>query len=405
MQTGRWLGAGVLAVLVSGCATTRAVEPEPKIGTTTAAICTDDTTGCKDPNGTGVYTAEGGSAGIGDLRLMITHFVNDGRVTFHGRYFDAGQKQWAQLPAPGLAYGAVYRGKSLSVVGVSETSTAVQWQLFDRETRTVVLAPEPGTPPTGLTVYVQVGLPQALSGTAGDPPSTAGPPLRDANGLPLLAPAPTSAPLGTIRYYALDFTPVVSGAPERTPPLTTYQLSWRDTRTGAPPVPYCADAQGGADTVVFQQGIDVDPVNGRVAATATTAGLVTLSCSLGAPAKVYGWGYRYEPRALFYFAAAIQMKRASYCGDEGHYTVAGTEIHIFDDQGIHPIGFKLADKITAVEASWTPDGATCMTPGNRRHVEMPFAGCPKRVLPPCDAKLLAAPPPYLVDAPVTPGGK
>jgi hypothetical protein len=392
-------------VLLSGCATTRAVEPEPKTGTTTAAICTDDTTGCKDPNGTGVYTAEGGSAGIGDQKLMITHFVNDsGRVTFHGRYFDAGQKQWAPLPTPGLAYGAVYQGKPLSVVAVSETSTAMQWQLFDPEAQVVVLAPEPGKPPTGLTVYLQVALPHAASSTAGNTPNTAAPaPLRDAAGVPLPAPAPMAAPLGDIRYYALDFTPGGSGTTERKQPLTTYQLSWHDTRSVAP-VPYCADAQGGADTVVFQQGIDVDPVNGRVAAIAYTAGLVTLSCSLGAPAKVYGWGYRYDAKALFYFAAAIQMKRASYCGDEGHYTVAGTEIHIFDDQGFHPIGgLKLVDKIATVEASWTPDGATCVTPGNRRHVDMPFAGCPNRILPSCDAKLLAAKPPYLVDAPLAPG--
>src|SRR3954464_3089300 len=80
-------GAGLLAALVGwGSAATAAPQvatvPEVRAaqgGTTEESIrCPESNTDCTQVNGTGVYTAEGGYAGIdSDARLMITHFINN----------------------------------------------------------------------------------------------------------------------------------------------------------------------------------------------------------------------------------------------------------------------------------------------------------------------------------------
>jgi hypothetical protein len=145
---------------------------------------------------------------------------------------------------------------------------------------------------------------------------------------------------------------------------------------------YCAGAPktpGGPpvlDSVVFMGGIDVNPINGAVV---RNPDVVTLSCSLGAIATAYRWGYDYKPLSLFghplteynatalwYFNAAIQMKRASYCGDDRHYTMANTDIYISDAKSIQ-------DGIQApslIEAFWTPQGASCVNVSQMRHPEL-----------------------------------
>lgn len=404
----RLSGAGVFVVL-AGCHTPPVKDPE--VGVITQKICTDDTTNCKDPNGTGVYTAESGSARIGDVNLMITHFINNGAgVSFAGRYFDSAQKQWSALPTPGVVYAAAFQGKARSVTAVSETSTTVQWKLSDPVTHVMVMAPDAGQPLTDLTLYVQIALPRAASSTE---PRTAPTPIADhATGVLLPAPPAPSLPGGDLRYYALGVKLAGTATTDTNQSLAKYDLTWRDLQSaGVPSKSYCADANGVADPVVFQQGIDVDPITGRVAPAEQATGLVTMSCSLGAPAKVYGWGYSYHPSPgtaatdMYYFAAAIQMKRASYCGDENHYTVAGTEISIVDDRHIHP-GLQLPDTIKTVEAWWAEAGARCVTLPNRRHLGMAFNGtCPNRVLPSCDSLNQHPKAPYLLDAPAVPGAQ
>jgi hypothetical protein len=105
------------------------------------------------------------------------------------------------------------------------------------------------------------------------------------------------------------------------------------------------------DYVVFQENIDVDPPTGQVTAA---PGHMTVSCRGGAMANVFSWGYDHNSD-LWHFGAAIQMKRASYCGDGTFYTVSGTNIHIQDEEGAEE------DPVTdsGVEAFWGPNGAIC----------------------------------------------
>lgn len=342
-------------------------------------ICPDGTTNCTQTNGAGVYTAEDGRVGIGPSRLMITHFINDSgsRVTFQGRFFDG--RLWRQLATPGVVYAAAYApgrgtagttGNIWSVRSVRESSTEPTWSLFDPESG--LTSEVTGAQLADLTVFIQFSVP-------------------DRNGGNVLNQNPPPS-------YALEFdTPSATSAAAGKPLVSTYNLRWRDLGdTNTQPQQYCADANGAADPVVFQQGMDVDPVTGAVARDATTAGFVTMSCRLGALATVYSWGYPYRPPAdAFYFDAGIPMKRASYCADSQYYTVAGTHIHIQDDQRIQdePIG--------RLEARWTPRGAMCLDPGNARHPEIVsrkgFRGvCNGQPLPPCGD---APGPRYLADGP------
>jgi hypothetical protein len=139
---------------------------------------------------------------------------------------------------------------------------------------------------------------------------------------------------------------------------------------------------------VFQQSIFVNPRNGKVGHPeddARVQPLVTMSCYLGAPATVARWGYEYGasiPSGHFYFDAAVQMKRASYCADEHAYTIAGTEIFIRDSAPVHQ---DATTKAAAIEASWTRDGAKCLNPNQARHPELLPSNfkCPGRVILGC----------------------
>lgn len=337
-------------------------------------ICPDGTTNCTNPNGTGVYTAERGAAGIGPYQLMITHFTNvpggtptSSRVTFDGRYFDfQGTHAWGRLPSPGTVLRADYQGAiNLPVLAVTETATALQWTLLDPQKAQPILVPDSGL--ASLTVYVTF-INTAITDT---------------------------------RTYALHFQPAAAG-----PTLRTYDLTWRDARdpNAPPPARYCADAQGNTDPVVFQRGIDVDPVVGSVARGTASANLVTMSCRQGALATVYSWGYGYgaavgtPATGTFYFDAGIQMKRASYCADAQFFTVAGTNLFMTDDQAIQPA----KPPPQSIEAWWTPTGASCVNLANLRHSAMGFQGsCHGQPLPACPPALPGAP--YLGDAPEHPG--
>ena len=155
---------------------------------------------------------------------------------------------------------------------------------------------------------------------------------------------------------------------------------------GAAPVPYCVDAHGNADPVVFQGGIAIDPDTARVTRGGSTDGVVTLSCRSGAPATVYSWGYRHREDA-YYFDAALQMKRASYCGDGATYTRSATLIDIADDRG------GARSPLARLEARWTPTGASCVNRDHLRHPELAVEKrftftCQGRSLPPCTTPAL-----------------
>jgi hypothetical protein len=82
----------------------------------------------------------------------------------------------------------------------------------------------------------------------------------------------------------------------------------------------------------------------------------TLACRGSSIGKCVELGYKpwngYAPE----LASCVRALRADYCGDGTPYTVDGTLVNLFDDQGVR------IDAIDWVpEAEWTPDGARCIS--------------------------------------------
>ncbi len=339
------IGAG-LAAMVAGCAPQTADEAAVE-SAGLKSYCPDPTIGCTVSNGTGVYYEEGGYAGIGTLRLMLTHFINQGTsVRFQGRYFTPATQQWRMLPAPGLVGRADYKAtKNLQVTAVSESGTEPTWTLLDPQTSAVITVS--GDDLADLVLYLQLVNPVS----------------------------------GARQVYALEFAkrPIEVG---RGTVLSKYIMRWHDTDVAHPARVYCRDGNQNEDTVVFQRGMFVNPVSGSVTRAPATADFVTLSCRQGAIATVYHWGYHYlGATAKTYFDAGIHMKRASYCGDETFYTVTGTHIRLADDLGIHSEVSSAQDPM--IEAYWDEHGATCF--GVQRNLTKVFSphSCNGQPLPPC----------------------
>jgi hypothetical protein len=320
-----------------------------------------DVTNCTETNGTGVYFEEGGFAGIGPAQLMITHFNNQGTsVTFDGRFLDPGSGTWQLLNGLGRIFNARYQGREMRVVKVEEAGTEPRWTLR---------APAAGSPLTFVTGPDLANLELLINAS---PPGLGGP-------------------------FLLDFQgpPVEDARPGRPP--QRYNMRWQLADAHEPtPTAYCRDAAGHDDAVVFQQGVEVEPVTGKVAFVPTS---VTMSCDRGAPATVYRWGYGYAPQDAFYFGAGIQMKRASYCGDAEFFTRAGTEILIGDDT---PINHRATPRDADLEAAWTPDGARCLNRAGERQpaivAKKQFSyRCNGVELRACSAVLTAPRVPWLID--------
>lgn len=409
----------VLVAVLAGCGGGQAPSaPQASSGISTNFVCPDRN--CTHNNGTGIYYAENGFAGIGDSQLMITHFLNTGTgVMVQGRYLDQASKTWRWLPRPGVITGAEYPGLHEPIVrAVHEAGTVPRWTLQGKLQRTVVdrqsapiTTPAPQGPVKPSTEQASGKLVRRTGVLLNPPPApvkeVTGDQLRD---LKLYV----SVTFGDhLRFYLLDF----AGPPENLvadrPALeqrqpAKYSMRWRNQYNPSPgPTPYCKGPRDLPDHAVFQEGITVDPLNGAVQ---TNPAAVTLSCSLGAPAKVYAWGYDYDPaktEAFSLFRAGIHMKRASYCGDSEFYTVTGTPLLVGDSLGINrdlP-----TSRVTAggLEAWWTPEGATCVNSGAVRQPSIVrqkgFQGvCGTRKLPACELP----PPPdgatvrYLISAPV-----
>jgi hypothetical protein len=349
MMTAALLGA------LPGC-------PRPAPSGPAAALGCPDPPNCTLTNGTGVYTAEDGFAGFQPSLLMITHFINSGSsVQFTGRYFNPTAKLWHVLDGVGQVVVATYPSPErglLQVTSVSADATVPTWTLQDPTTHEVITVT--GDAVRQLKLYVSFSA------------------LRQGES------------------YLIDFDgPPIAHRETRTRPISAFHMRWTPvaaggTPTAAAPTSYCTDAAGAPDSVVFQQGVDVDPITGAVKDRARSSNVVTLSCYLGALATVYRWGYDYLGAAPFYFDAGIQMKRASYCGDAGRYTVAGTPIEIADDQRINH------DATDRLEAWWAPTGAVCLNPQNMRHPEKGFTGsCKGKPLPACQGPPPASP--WLLD--------
>jgi hypothetical protein len=331
--------------------------------------CPDGTTNCCQTNGTGIYTAEGGKAGIGDAQLMITHFINTGSaVTFQGRYFNKGTHNWEMLPdlKPGTVDSADYvipgttPLKQLAVTSVQESSTVPTW----------TLSASPASKPVSVTGAKLAGLTLHISFVAGE----------------------------RLKKYVLELDVVRDIITRTKPSLKKYHMRWRDEGSTAS-TQYCFDASGIADPVVFQQGIEVDPLTGHVTRNSNTD--VTMSCFRGGPATVHGWGYPYQGtlNSTFYFDAGIHMKRASYCANSQFFTIAGTPIQMADDMHIQ----KDYNAVVPLEASWGRDGAVCLNFDSThvRHWDIVQA---KKFVPQCNNKPLPACPLAVQSAPYPPDG-
>lgn len=350
---------GLLGAL-AGCP--RPVTPQPGAvgGGPIVDVRCPDPANCTVSNGTGVYFAEGGSAGIQPpMSFMITHFLNTGSsVRVQGRYFDITTDHWRTLAQPGQVT-AKYPpatpgtpGATLDVVSVSETGTVPTWTLRD---------PNP--------------LRHVVTTVSGDQ-------LRD---LTLIVNFTTTS--GNLEFGLVFNEPPVDHPDQPVRPVVSFPMRWTGVTEPIPGDSYCHAAPppgstqpGPADSVVFQQGIEVDPVTGAVK---RDAGSVTLSCYLGAPATVYRWGYDHrnaDPASNFYFDAGIQMKRASYCANANYWTASGTGIQMADDRLNRDL------PIRRLEAWWSPSGAICLNFDNRRHPELGFPGsCRGKALPICQA--------------------
>lgn len=458
MSNRAWIGAGVIAMLI-GCRATghpgpsrtearssldeaaAPGSPPPRDGGTAFAAAGEPTGGgagatastendavecpapCPDPpnctcgNGTGIYAAEGGFAGITvqmalenrvvSRPIMITHFINNGsglsgNVTFHYGYFDPYTNQWK---SPGIGTGRIDSAdygpqKDLRVISIHETSTPTMpvWELLDPASKAPVQVKD--LQMTALSLYISFTVSESPSGS--------------------LVP----------KKALLSFNAASKFARTGGGDIYVYSMQWKNLSDPSitSTQQYCRGPSQQPDTVVFQQGIDVDPVKGTVTRPGAAASLVTLSCSLGAPAKVYSWGYSYQgssPSATL-FDAGIHMKRASYCADFRHYTWADTDIFKSDDQNInHLINPPPPSAPPGIEAWWGPGGALCVNSENMRHLSLapandvslmscggkPYTSgqplqdcsfvCNGKLLPRCPQSPLPQPwPPFLADGPV-----
>jgi hypothetical protein len=348
-----FIGLSLTAMLAGGCGVAGQVDDgnqDPTAEGAFAVRCPDPQTDCTVSNGAGVYTEEAGFAGIGAPQYMITHFINNagGGVSLEARYFDSANSTW-QVTG-GSVYYANYAGKQhLTVISVSESLTAPAWTIFDASTSS----------------YVTVSDAQLLD---------------------------LQIVIALDKLYTLDWDDVQAETMKAT--IHKFNMRWRLTGSLSA-TQYCYRADATKDYVVFQQGMAVNPVTARVTRSSTIDSYVTLSCRYGAIPTARLWGYPYRtPATTWYYDAALQMKRASYCADGHYYTHANTKIRVWDTAGIQ------TDPMTTseIEAWWTPTGATCIGP--MRHSAMGFSGwCGTTELPPCST----APHGHLADAASPPG--
>jgi hypothetical protein len=357
MRTRGIFGSTIVAAMVMGCSGLPQTGDEGEVGEIDSAFklrCPDPQTDCSMTNGTGVYTDEDGYAGMGPSQILITYFTNSSNgVGFAGDFVDNGGSKYSPM-APGNVYTADYAGVTgYKVLAVSEKNTEPVWTL--------------GDPYTGANPFTVVG----------------------AQLLRLQLHLFLSQSLLGPKSFTVSFT---KGGVDTTGknPIMHFNMVWRGDGTSTD-YQYCINSASLPDQVVFQQGFAVDPVNAKVTRDSTTTGFVTLSCTLGAMAKVHQWGYPYRlGTATYFFDSGLQMKRDSYCANAAHYTKSGTPILIDDSYPFND------DAIQNIEAFWSPEGAICVNMMYRRYNSMAFSGfCNGQPLPDCS--LYPQVKPYLAD--------
>jgi hypothetical protein len=319
---------------------------------------------CTHDNGTGVYFEEGGRAAMDPLELMIVQFINNGSsVSVVGRYHQKATGFWEFTM--GRVEGVLTTSGLLRVLSMRASSTLPTWSIEG----------PPGVGIIDLTDGALVNQKLVLSFPIENSPHFYTFWLNGRLGEWTSPKGPGGIPKPMYKYPAV-YQPVSS--------------TWNPI---GPSRGYCVDANKQPDPVLFQEGIDVHPVFGSVTRPPSTTKVLTMSCRKGAIATVFAWGYSYLgiPADTFYYDAGIHMKRASYCADGEAYTANGTHIWIFDDRKIN------AEVGPALEARWSPTGATCLTTPRHPTLAVGFTGCRSGPLPPCSSVTFPLSAPSLID--------
>ncbi len=157
---------------------------------------------------------------------------------------------------------------------------------------------------------------------------------------------------------------------------------------------YCDDGEGMAS---FLGDRKVDGVTAEVSTNPASDRIpVTMACGTGAIVGCMSWGYRpweankeERERADYLYGSCLQAKRAAYfveSGDYQSYTVQGTPLSVQDNAGIMTAS---SPTMPGLEAIWTPKGAVCFNPADRRiSAGDPMPPLPAVIpLPECDATL------------------
>ncbi|GEN12104.1 hypothetical protein SAMN05443572_111231 [Myxococcus fulvus] len=183
-----------------------------------------------------------------------------------------------------------------------------------------------------------------------------------------------------------------------------YDVLYREYGTGLPWLNHCAPRGVTApdrDPTSFLPGLRINSVN---AAVEPVSAWTTIGCESGAIVTCLDWGYApwspdtggYDVLRGYVFGSCLQAKRAAYFvgrGDLASYTRNGTRIARRDEFGLGRSANNHVEELRTLEALWSPQGAVCLNPENRRVPDMLL---PEglRGVPPC-----ASPPTW------TPTGK
>ncbi len=158
-----------------------------------------------------------------------------------------------------------------------------------------------------------------------------------------------------------------------------YKLSYQELSLGAPKdwIPHCKE--DGANTISFLQE---RKVNGLTASVKRDPNVTSMGCEKGSIVTCLDWGYTpwnasggWDDQREYVFRSCLQAKRAAYFVGNGNYqsyTKPGTKIIKWDQYasgGDKPTPEELAKLAPHIEALWSPRGAVCFNPQNRRRTE------------------------------------
>ncbi|MCY1031965.1 ADYC domain-containing protein [Corallococcus sp. BB11-1] len=184
---------------------------------------------------------------------------------------------------------------------------------------------------------------------------------------------------------ALRFTFTLPVEVNGDPTKRDFEMSWQPLRDNRFRVLYRqvgtrewrrqCDAPKSADVAsLFLPARRVDGLNAAVQEQGTAT---TLACETGVIGACLDWGYSpWDPTSLqddpnreSVYGACLQAKRAAYfvgLGDPRGYTVGGTDVLRRDAHGFGANSSDRLDELDFVEALWSPRGAECLNPANRR---------------------------------------